>query len=149
MGRAAERPSCIPTPSVGTRKVLKDRAERQGHKTGVLLLIAFCFVPAPLHAAQPALRTLEVRGLQVGAKTTLVLDGDELGKAPRLLFPFAAQQTLKPGGTDKRAAFEVIDIAAVDDAVSHRPRADRAGEQYPGPVHPRPRGRYPAPRLHA
>src|SRR5262249_48204144 len=46
----------------------------------------------PLGATEPVVRNLNVRGLQVGATTTLILDGDDFGTAPRLLLPFAAQQ---------------------------------------------------------
>src|SRR6202035_3150485 len=38
---------------------------------------------------------------------TIVLDGDDFGKAPRLLLPFAAKAELKKGATDKQAAFDV------------------------------------------
>jgi hypothetical protein len=62
---------------------------------------------APLHAAEPSLRNLDIRGLRVGGTTTLVLDGDDFGKVPRLLLPFTANQSLKPGATDKRAVFDV------------------------------------------
>jgi hypothetical protein len=58
-------------------------------------------------AGEPEIRALDVRGLQIGATTTLTIDGDELGTAPRLLLPFPAKQTLKPGATPKRAVFEV------------------------------------------
>lgn len=61
----------------------------------------------PLDAAEPTLRNLNVRGLQINSTTTLVLDGDDFGKTPRLLLPFAAKQALKPGSTDKQATFDV------------------------------------------
>ncbi|HJZ56090.1 MAG TPA: hypothetical protein VKE74_14075, partial [Gemmataceae bacterium] len=70
------------------------------------LLCCFLFA-APLAAAEPAVRNVNVRGLQVGSTTTFTIDGDDLGKAPKLLLPFPARQTLKPGSTDKQAAFEV------------------------------------------
>ena len=50
--------------------------------------------------------------LQIGGATTLVIDGDDLGTAPRLLLPFAAKQTLKPGATARRAVYDVT----LDDA---------------------------------
>jgi len=52
-------------------------------------------------------RNLNVRGLQVGGTTTIVLDGDDFLKAPRLLLPFAAKAELKKGATDKQATFDV------------------------------------------
>ena len=58
-------------------------------------------------AAEPVARSVNVRGLQVGGTTTLVIDGDEFGKEPRLLLPFPAQQQLKKGSTDKQATFDV------------------------------------------
>jgi hypothetical protein len=69
----------------------------------VLLLTA----GSPLLAAEPAVRNVTVRGLQVGGTTTLTVDGDDLGKSPRLLLPFPTKQTLKPGSTDKQATFDV------------------------------------------
>src|SRR5438046_2636969 len=77
---------------------------------GPLLVLLLC--ATPLQAAEPNLRNLDVRGLQVGGTTTLTLDGDDLGTAPRLLLPFPAKPTLKPGATDKRAVF---DIALAED----------------------------------
>src|SRR4051812_27508644 len=77
-------------------------------------IMASCW-PAPLvNAAEPTVRNLDIRGLRVGGTTTLVIDGDDLGKAPRLLLPFAARQTLKPGASDKKAIFDV----ALDDTVT-------------------------------
>ncbi len=73
----------------------------------LMVLAALFFASLSLHAAEPIIRTLDIRGLRVGGTTSLVLDGDDLGKAPRLLLPFAATQVLKPGSTDKRAAFDV------------------------------------------
>jgi hypothetical protein len=60
-------------------------------------------VPVP----EPEVRAVSVRGFQVGGTTTVVIDGDNLGTAPRLLLPFAAKQTLRPGGTAKQATFDV------------------------------------------
>jgi hypothetical protein len=69
--------------------------------------------PAGLAAGEPAIRNLDVRGLQIGGTTTLVVDGDGLGTAPRLLLPFTATQKLKPGATATRATFEVTLNAGV------------------------------------
>ena len=65
-------------------------------------------------AAEPDLQAINVRGLQVGGTTTLTIDGDRFGTSPKLLLPFAAKQTVKPGGTDKKATIDVT----LDDAVS-------------------------------
>ncbi len=72
-----------------------------------LALVVFGNACFALHAAEPTIRNLDVRGLRVGGTTTLVIDGDELGKTPRLLLPFPAKQTLKADVTDKKATFEV------------------------------------------
>jgi hypothetical protein len=60
-----------------------------------------------LSAGEPVVRNVNLRGLQVGGATTLVIDGDEFGPAPRLLLPFAAGQQLKKSSTDKQATFDV------------------------------------------
>src|SRR5438093_4328668 len=66
-----------------------------------------------IDAAEPTIRNLDVRGLRVGGATTLVIDGDDLGTTPKLLLSFAAKQTLKPGGNDKKATFDVTLAADV------------------------------------
>jgi hypothetical protein len=71
------------------------------------VLILFLFAPTRFHAAEPVIRNVNVRGLQVGGTTTVVVDGDEFGKAPRLLLPFAAEQKLKKESTEKQATFDV------------------------------------------
>src|SRR5437899_2181151 len=60
-----------------------------------------------LRAAEPSIRNVSIRGLQSGGTTTLVIDGDDLGAAPRLLLPFAARQDRKPKSTEKQATFDV------------------------------------------
>jgi hypothetical protein len=65
-------------------------------------------VSSAVLAAEPPIRVLDIHGLRVGGTTTLTIDGDDLGKTPRLLLPFAAKQTLKPGGTESKAVFDVI-----------------------------------------
>jgi hypothetical protein len=77
----------------------------QSRFTIALLLFVTAF-PA-LDAAEPTIRNLDVRGLRIGGTTTLVIDGDDLGKTPKLHLPFPAKQTLKPDVTDKKATFEV------------------------------------------
>src|SRR6185369_15844785 len=57
--------------------------------------------------AEPALANLNIRGLQLGGMTQLVVSGDEFGTTPKLLFPFAAKQELQPGGTNNTATFNV------------------------------------------
>ncbi|QDU30885.1 hypothetical protein ETAA8_60340 [Anatilimnocola aggregata] len=57
--------------------------------------------------AEPSLRAISVRGLQIGGTTELICDGDDFSTEPRLLLPFAAEQIIKPGNTDKRATISV------------------------------------------
>jgi hypothetical protein len=71
------------------------------------LFVIFCAAFPALRAAEPVIRNLDVRGLRVGGTTTLIIDGDDLGAAPRLLLPFSAKQTHKPGSTEKKAVFDV------------------------------------------
>src|SRR5262249_6049443 len=73
----------------------------------LLAILALSAALSFARAAEPAIRTLDMHGLRVGGTTTLTIDGDDLGKLPRLLLPFAAKQTLKPGAADKKAVFEV------------------------------------------
>ena len=76
-------------------------------------LIALCILTSPALAGEPTLRNLNLRGIEIGAATTVVVDGDELGTAPRLLLPFATGQQLKAGSTDKQATFEIVPDANV------------------------------------
>src|SRR4051812_5113808 len=73
----------------------------------LLALALIASLPACLEAAEPAVRAVDVRGLQIGGTTTIVVDGDDLGTAPRLLLPFGVKQALKAGATPKRAVFDV------------------------------------------
>ena len=94
--------------------------------------LLFClFLTAPLAAAEPTIRNVSVRGLQVGATTALVIDGDDLGKSPKLLLPFPAKQTLGPKSTDKQATFEVTLDAAVPPGYHHLRVATDGGVSLP------------------
>jgi hypothetical protein len=64
------------------------------------------FNPLLITAAEPVLRNVNLRGLQVGGTTSVVIDGDEFGKTPRLLLPFPAKSQLAKSA-DKQATFEV------------------------------------------
>jgi hypothetical protein len=75
-----------------------------------LLALLCCGVAS---AAEPTLRNVNIRGLQVGGTTTIAIEGDDFGKAPKLLLPFPAKQTLLPKSTEKQASFEVSLEAAV------------------------------------
>jgi hypothetical protein len=80
----------------------------------VLLLVA-----APAGATEPSVRAVSVRGLQLSAPTTVTIDGDDLGKAPKLLLPFPAKQALGEKNTDKQATFTVTPDAPVAPGVYH------------------------------
>lgn len=84
----------------------------------VAIVLAVCAAPT-LRAAEPTLRNLDIRGLKIAGTTTLTIDGDDLGKTPRLLLPFAAKQTLKPGNTDKKAVLDVTLDAGVEPGYHH------------------------------
>jgi hypothetical protein len=90
-----------------TRRCQYPKWENDPMRRGAGLWLLLLVSAASVQAAEPNLRNLDVRGLQVGGTTTLTIDGDDLGTAPRLLLPFPAKQALKPGATDKRAVFEV------------------------------------------
>lgn len=60
-----------------------------------------------LVAGEPTLSSLNIRGLQLGGMTQLVVSGDEFGTTPKLLLPFAAKQELQPGATNNQAVFNV------------------------------------------
>jgi hypothetical protein len=79
-----------------------------------LLLLA-----TPAGAAEPTVRSINIRGLQIGASTPLTIDGDDFGKVPKLLLPFPARQTLAPKSTEKQAAFEVTPDANVPPGLYH------------------------------
>src|SRR4051794_37073241 len=89
---------------------------RVGHRWLLLLLL---FGVSDLRAGEPSIRNLPLRGLRIGGTTTLVVDGDDLGTAPRLLLPFPAQQQLKAGSTKDRATFDVTLDADVEPGYHH------------------------------
>jgi hypothetical protein len=66
-------------------------------------------------AAAPVVRQIQPRGLQIGATTTLVIEGSNLAPEPRLLLSGVpiANQTVKAGATADRLELEVtLDAAA-------------------------------------
>jgi len=116
------------------KKAQKAKTEHQSVRRNTVFLFVslraflwpflFLLLCSALTAAEPNVRNVNVRGLQVGGMTTITIDGDAFGqppkflapvsKPPRLLLPFAAKQTLKPGRTDKRAEFDVT----LDDTIA-------------------------------
>ena len=65
-------------------------------------LIALCILTSPALAGEPTLRNLNLRGVEIGAATTVVVDGDELGTAPRLFFPLPRASSSKPAALINR-----------------------------------------------
>lgn len=70
-------------------------------------VFAVLFCCAPVCAVEPTIRAINIRGLQIGGTTELVCDGDDFTTETKLLLPFAAEQELKTGSTDKKATFSV------------------------------------------
>jgi len=95
------------------------------------LAFLFAFVSGSVLATEPNLRALDIRGLRINGTTTLTIDGDDLGKAPRLLLPFNAKQALKPGSTDKKAVFDVALAGDVDPGYYHLRVASDGGVSLP------------------
>src|SRR5688572_9308840 len=101
---------------------------------GRLALLALFLGAGPLAAVEPVVRNLNLRGLQVGGQTTLVIDGDGLGTEPRLLLPFDAKQELKGKATDKQATFLVTLPADVPAGYYHLRVATDGGVSLPAVV---------------
>lgn len=73
----------------------------------VFLACGWAMVGTFASAGEPTLSNLNIRGLQLGGTTSLVVSGDEFGIAPKLLLPFAAKQELQVGGTNNQATFSI------------------------------------------
>ncbi|MSQ93850.1 MAG: hypothetical protein EXR98_04755 [Gemmataceae bacterium] len=91
---------------------------RYAHVLATAVILSYA--PTAVFAAEPTIRALDIRGLKIAGTTTLTIDGDDLGKSPRLLLPFPAKQTLKPGNTDKKAVFDVTLEANVEPGYHHQ-----------------------------
>ena len=76
-------------------------------KRTILLAISILFLVLEANSAEPVVRSLDIRGLQLGKTTTITLDGDGFGKTPKILLSFDAIQTLKQGSTDKKAILDI------------------------------------------
>ncbi len=85
----------------------------------LVLFSSLCLCASVVQSAEPSLRNLALRGLQIGGTTTLIIDGDEFGTAPRLLLPFPAGQQLKPGSTKNQASFDVTLDGTVEPGYHH------------------------------
>lgn len=85
----------------------------------VVSFLSILLLAPAASAAEPAVRAVNVRGLQPGAPTTITIDGDDFGKAPKLLLPFAAKQALADKNTEKQVVFTVTPDAAVPPGLYH------------------------------
>ena len=74
-----------------------------------LAALAFFLSALVVHSASaaPTINNVSPRGLQLGAKSTLVIEGAELGPNTRVLGVPAAEQTVKPGSTAERVEIEL------------------------------------------
>lgn len=72
--------------------------------------------------AAPAIKNLSLRGLQIGATTTLTIEGSELGSGTQIVLPFViTKQEIKPSATDDSVTFEItLDPAIVPGIYSLR-----------------------------
>ena len=72
-----------------------------------LLAVAVVALARQAHAA-PQIKNISLRGLQVGAVNTLVIEGDELSPSPRILLTApVARQVIKDGATANRLEIEL------------------------------------------
>lgn len=78
------------------------------------IIVALTFSVAQLAVAAPVIRNISLRGLQLGAPTTIVIDGEDLTPDPAIVLPLAiAAQTVK-SATPTRVE---IDVTVAADAV--------------------------------
>ncbi len=89
----------------------------RSHVAGVLLSLA-CFgsLVGPAYGSAPSIVRVTPRGLQAGAATTLIVEGDALPSDPQLLVKDlpVTKLAVKPGATAKRVELEVtLDPSAV------------------------------------
>ncbi len=75
-------------------------------RCATVLAIA-CALSVQLLAAEPTLTNVNLRGLQSGGTTTLVIDGTELGPDTQALLPWKVEQTLEKGATATRATITI------------------------------------------
>lgn len=77
-------------------------------RCAMLVTIGVTLLCSTVVQGAPEIKNLSLRGLQIGATTTLVIDGDGLLPEPRIeLGVVVAKQTIKPNATDKRVEIEI------------------------------------------
>ena len=91
------------------------------HRTA-LTLAAICILAheSLAIAAPPVIGNLSLRRLQIGATTTLVIDGADLMPQPQLMLPAPiAKQTVHPGGTANHVEIDVTLEGNVTPGIDH------------------------------
>jgi hypothetical protein len=98
----------------------------------VCLAVCSLLVVSQIASAEPLIRNLNLRGLQAGATTTLIVDGADLLPDPKLLLnvPIASQKVLE-GATATRVQFEVTLDAQVTPGVYNLRIANPTGVSAP------------------
>lgn len=86
-----------------------DLRRRSYSAAGLIALTTALSIVAVVPAlGAPAIQNISPRGLQIGGKTVLTIDGADLAADSRLLLPFpVASQTVQPGATNNRLQIEV------------------------------------------
>ena len=85
-------------------------------------LTAICILAheSTVVAAPPAIGNLSLRGLQIGATTTLAIDGADLMPQPQLMLSVPiAKQTVHPGGTANHVEIDVTLDGNVTPGIYH------------------------------
>src|SRR5437764_4653932 len=80
------------------------------HSSFVISMLAtfVAMLAASVSAAAPTINSISLRGLQIGATTTIAIDGNDLMPEPRLMLPVAiAKQSIRSGATPQHVEFEV------------------------------------------
>ena len=94
--------------------------------------VSWCSLALLPCAAEPTLRNVNVRGLQIGGTTTLIVDGDDLGQGPASAAAVRRQAgSSSPGAPTSRPTFDVtladdVDAGLPPPARRHRRRRQPA-----------------------
>ena len=91
------------------------------HRTAwILATICILAHESTAVAAPPAISNISLRGLQIGATTTLAIDGADLMPQPQLMLPVPiAKQTVHPGGAANHVEIDVTLDASVTAGIYH------------------------------
>ncbi len=84
------------------------RAGFRGVVAAAISWIAISFSATIAVAAAPTIGAISLRGLQIGATTTIAIDGADLAPDLQIVLPMAiAKQVVRPGATPQHAELEV------------------------------------------